>query len=146
MRFFLSYQVWFGFDFMYLKFSCNILLLCNTAFQIGDTQMLNLIIVLYFMPLLLLLPIGTLISVVNYIGLPYPFLFGPMFHLLSPVYVDQKIPKGMGIYMTQNHSVCFVSWGLGQSGTKSTWICLGPISHDYYVKNGWHHTGLVVFS
>lgn len=78
------------------------------------------------MPLLLLLPIGTLISVVNYIGLPYPFLFGPMFHLLSPVYVDQKIPKGMGIYMTQNHSVCFVSWGLGQSGPNLHGFALDP--------------------
>lgn len=48
-----------------------LLLLCNTAFQILDTQMLNLIIVLYVMPLFLS-HIGTLI-VLSRLALLIPY-------------------------------------------------------------------------
>lgn len=129
-----------------------LLLLCSTAFQILDTQMINLIIVLYFMPLFL--SHNWDFNSVKQIGPPYSFLFicslspskwelgsqlvpdetqslsflkrftpGSLsanalnltFGLIllvegwnqmvlclifSPVYVDQRIPKGVRFYTT----------------------------------------------
>lgn len=70
---------------------------------------------------------------------------GPMSHLLSPVSVDHRSPKGVSVHTTAPFRVL---WDvvLAKVGSNLPGIALDLLSPDYYRKNGWHHTVCFHFS